>query len=248
MASKKRETKAPASRWMLTFADLMTNIFAFFVLLLSMSSLNEGKFKETMESIGGALGAMEFGSSSNIKSFPGSHKTKEIPSISLTNEYLKWVGEMISKLIINKNIKITPAKNGFIVSMSNELLFDQGSADLKQSAEKFINYLLETLKVGVKRIDVCGYTDDSQVNGIKFSSNWDLSAERAVNVVEYMIKNSNIDPANFRAIGFAETKPILPNISPENRSQNRRVEILIYTSFKRFNIFIKGLVENQINS
>jgi len=115
---------------------------------------------------------------------------------------------------------------------------------LKDSAKIFLNDIQKLFKAGVNHVEVQGFSDNTPVSGKTFSSNWDLSGARAVNVVKFMIENG-FAPDKFSAVAYGETKPAYPNISPEFRSKNRRVEILVDSPIGQLNLYIKEATSNS---
>ncbi|MBU1625993.1 OmpA family protein [bacterium] len=227
-------------KWMLTFGDMMTNLLVFFVLLISMASLDQGKVKETLNSMRGALGVMESSSESAIPKFSDKDITESYINI-LNSDYVNRVKEAIDKLKKDKNIEMKLTKSGLGISLPSDLLFEPGSAELNRSSVSILDNVLEFLKLNVDKIEIQGFTDNSPINNASFSSNWDLSSIRAVNVVTYLIKRGKMDPRIFVPIGYGETKPLYPNVSPEFKAKNRRVEISIFTSSNNL-LLIKDLL------
>ena len=246
MVSKKEETKKDHLRWMLTFSDMMTLLLAFFVLLISMSSLDQEKLKRVLNSLKGSLGVLELGSFSEVSmTVEEGVETSFMSQEVLNPEYFKWLKELLGEITSFSGLEIKGRKGGYIVSIQNELLYKPGSAELKESARIFLDNIFKLLKTGVNHVEVHGFTDDTPIRGGRYSSNWDLSAARAVSVIRYMI-DKNFDPHKFTAVAFGETCPLYPNISPEFMAKNRRVEIIVDSPIGQLNLFVKEFVEGNL--
>jgi len=243
MALKKEETKKDHLKWMLTFSDMMTLLLAFFVLLISMSSLDQEKLKKVLNSLKGSLGVLELGSLSEISvQAKKENDTSFLNQDLLTPEYFKNLKEMILELTNYNGMNIMAKESGYIISIDNDLIFDSGSADIKESASLFLDKIILLLKSGVNHIEVQGFTDNIPINGGKYSSNWALSAARANSVVKYLIEKK-FNPKKFSTVAYGETRPIYPNTTPENRKKNRRVEIVVDSPITQLNLYVRELTE-----
>jgi len=115
------------------------------------------------------------------------------------------------------------------VKLQNEILFDPGKAVLKRSAYSDLNHILEVLKsqYSGRQVDVVGHTDSDPIKKSQWKDNWELSTERALTVVRYMIDHG-ISKEQIRAIGRGDSQPVVPNTSRSNKAKNRRVEIVVH--------------------
>ena len=245
MVSKKEETKKDHLRWMLTFSDMMTLLLAFFVLLISMSSLDQEKLKKVLNSLKGSLGVLELGSFADISmTVEEGTDTSFVSQEVITPEYFKFLKSIMQEIKLIEGLNIRPREGGYILSISNKLLFSSGSSELKDSAKEFVDNIIKLLRAGINHVEVQGFSDNKPVRGGKFSSNWDLSASRAVSVVKYMI-GKNLEPKRFTAVSFGETHSLYPNITPEFRGRKRRVEIIVDSPISQLNLYVKELVESK---
>ncbi len=135
---------------------------------------------------------------------------------------------LIDKMGLNEIIKVVDEGTKVILRMESVILFDTGSADLKDSAKPVIRKIGEILKTLDNEIQVQGHADDRPINTREFPSNWELSTKRATNVVKFLIDECDIDQKNLTATGNAEFRPIVPNDSEYNRQKNRRIDIAIF--------------------
>ena len=189
------ESKHEASRdrWLLSYADLLTLLLAFFVVMYSVSAVNENKLAEL--------------SSSLADSFNQPVQAKP--------------GELIDALQLDVKIE-TRAGGGVTIFLPGELLFDSGATELKGTAKIELDRLLPLLKSSSGRIAVEGHTDNVPMSDASLPSNWELSANRAGAAVRYL-EQSGIARTQLSATGFADTQPIASNDTADGRSSNRRV-------------------------
>ena len=191
--------------WAVTFGDMMTQILAFFILILAISVPNAEKFKEAMEQI-------------------QSHFKKTVEPTKL-----EVVQEQIEKIIVDENltkdVHLTSDTRGIVLFASGDLFFKSGESELNTEIKYFLDSINDTIKDVPYKLLVEGHTDDIPIKTERFPSNWELSSARASSVVKYFIEKG-VAPVRLSAVGYAEYKPRFPK-TPENRPQNRRVEIVI---------------------
>ena len=134
--------------------------------------------------------------------------------------------------IEKRNILIRESRGRLVITMLDRLLFDSGQTTIKPSALKSLSEVSTMLKqVTDKEIRVEGHTDNRPIHGSlarRFPTNWELSTARAISVVRYLVDNAGVDPAQLSAGGHADTRPVAKNDTEEGRSQNRRIEIVLY--------------------
>lgn len=144
----------------------------------------------------------------------------------LTDERKRKLDQLQTQLKDVKEAEATQVGGEVTITLDESILFKLGEADLKDDAKTTLNKLTDVFqKHSDYRILVEGHTDDVPVGGSRFSSNWELSVERAANVVEYLQENSSIAGNRFMAAGLGPYDPVAPNDTPKNRAKNRRVEI-----------------------
>lgn len=234
MARKRlTEEKKGSPEWMITYGDLMTLLLCFFVLLFSMSTIDNQKFKAIISSMQGSLGVLD----SNLiveldpieTTFPGDVLEKE-------NEEFKKILEQINDFIkennLEKSITLTLDERGLLIRFLDTVLFDSGKADIKNEAKYIIEMISDVIKQSGKSIRVEGHTDNVPIRTEKFPSNWELSTSRAVNVLKYIIELNDIEPHTISAAGYGEYRPIDTNDTPEGKQRNRRVDIVVLRTEK----------------
>ena len=221
------------SAWIVTFADLMTLLLVFFVLLYSMSSLNLYKFKRALKSIQASLGETNprVGVMDLINVPEANDQNYVIEDLtglrSREQEILSSLNSFIEGQNSSENI-LVHAKDGQItIEMRGQVLFASGSAVFSDSAVAILNEITNIIQAYTEyNVNIKGHTDDIPISTPQFPSNWELSAVRATTVLKYLI-SKGIDPFRLTATGYGELLPLVPNESSENRATNRRVEFVL---------------------
>lgn len=228
MGSKCPPCKEGAPAYMATFADLMSLLLTFFVLLISMASFEPTKFQMTAQSLQGAFGVME--SFPTVAVMPHVQIPKHSGDEQKKKQSLqdaKKIEEVLETKQLDDAVKVDVTEEGIAIKLKDGS-FASGSADLQKQGDVIIEEISKVLKQneGLK-IRVEGHTDDVPLNGGKFGSNWELSSMRALSVVKTLAKNTGISPEHMSAVGFGEFRPQVPNTTSENRAKNRRIEIFV---------------------
>lgn len=254
-----------APMWLATFADLMSLLMCFFILLLSMASMDVVKFKKVANSLKEAFGVQReiqvdqipMGTSIIEQHFsPGQVQPTPLDEIRQSTEEEKEkietpedMEKAKQKVIeqkleeiqaeaekIKKELKteidqglVTVETNGFriVIRINEKGSFASASAMLQPGFEPVMDKITQSVEESEGKIIVAGHTDDIPIKTIMYRSNWELSSSRAVTVAQYMLEKKHIDPNRILIEGHADTHPLLPNDSPQNRAVNRRVEIVI---------------------
>lgn len=222
---KCEECVAGAPMWMATFSDMMSLLLTFFVLLLSMASMDKKKIKQAIGSLQGALGVLEGGQKTEVGKeevmsrldFVDKMKKK----VETTQKSLK---SYIEQAKLSTKVSVTKTAKGISVRIVDSVLFQPGGAELERSGYPLLTKLASVIKDSPYNILVEGHTDDIPISTAEYPTNWELSSERAIAVVKYFLKE-DIKPEKLSASGYAQYHPLVPNITPENRAKNRRVEI-----------------------
>ena len=242
MARKqKHEEHVNHERYLISYADIMTLLTALFIVLFAMSDVNEEKMKQVAVSFqealygeaSGELLNLEMGKNPEIRkpteATPA--EMKMMKSVAEQNELRKLkekIDEKIEEEKIESKVKTEITKDGLKIVLTDEILFESGSAILKKD---FLS-ILKTITVVIQEVDnpvqISGFTDNIPISTARYPSNWELSTDRAVSVLRYILTNDKkIDPMRFSAAGYGEYQPIASNATKEGRETNRRVEILI---------------------
>lgn len=227
-----QEEKIDSNAWMITFADLVMLLLTFFVMLLTMSSMDSKKLKNLMTNFREATGVLEFSGSGKVSDLP-SFITKYNSSDSLIvvdQEHfiakLKIVAEINDMLKeIHKEITLSDDERGIVLSFNENILFDIGKASLRKKVLPVLDAIADTIESCSNDILIMGHTDNTPIKNDLYPSNWELSAYRGISVLEYFL-GKEIPPERFAVGGYGSSRPKVPNDTFENRSLNRKVEII----------------------
>lgn len=225
------EPEESTDRWLVSYADFITLLFAFFVVMYSISNVNLGKYRVLSESVSTAFSAQ------SSSPFPvGSQLGVSVQRAPVALGLIGQTGQVSMRETAAKlDKRIKPwIKKGMVAVKGNEkwleieiksnLLFTSGNADLAPASVGLLSELTEVLKASDNPLYVSGYTDDIPIGNNRFPSNWELSAARSASVVRLFAENG-INPSRMGAIGYAEFRPVADNTNAENRQKNRRVVI-----------------------
>jgi chemotaxis protein MotB len=233
MAKKKHEEHENHERWLVSYADFITLLFAFFVVMYSISSVNEGKFRSVSDSIKAALNPIVSPASTSMPFTIGQNKAVKVdPTIESVKEpAMRRLRQIIRSLKEETHIEVITLKeltNGDIVlTLPDTVLFRSGESTLRPEAHPFIQAISDVLIELDRHVRVEGHTDNVPITTVQFPSNWELSATRAVTVVRAFLEQYGVPADHLTAVGHADSRPLTDNLTPENRAKNRRVEIVV---------------------
>lgn len=223
--------------WLATYADTITLVLTFFVLLYSYSSIDSIKFKQVVSSLQSVLTGQD--SKSILPySFSG-----EVPIVGppqdmgpqqggQQEDLYKKVKSFVDSNNLKDSVQIKKDARGIIMVLKDSILFDIGKADIKTNSKPILDKISALLNSLPNEVIIEGHTDNVPISNYQFPSNWELSTQRAVNVLKYFVQNKGMKPERFQAAGYGEYRPIAPNDTYANRAQNRRVNILVSASEK----------------
>lgn len=251
MARHRRHEEEPENleRWLVSYADFITLLFAFFVVMYSISSVNEGKYRVLSDSLaevftsshvgapkGSAIRIGEGAGGEHVIGQPkgglGAATPAVIPEPGHGEEQVRLqdVADRIEAVLapyVQDDLAVIHRSESWIeVEMKSGLLFQSGSAKLAEDALPILYRLSEILRDLPNPIHVEGHTDNVPIRRPEFPGNWALSAARAADVVEQLVHNG-LDPRRMAAIGYGEYHPVADNGSEEGRYKNRRVVLLL---------------------
>ncbi|MEA3416207.1 MAG: flagellar motor protein MotB [Thermodesulfobacteriota bacterium] len=229
MKNKHEDSEDKGGKWLTTFNDMVTLLLTFLVLVLSLSASDQSK----LEQAAWAMKA-EFDN-------PKPRKEKDVGKvftpfvIPIRNKAMMFkdkkreLAKRINKAVGGHEgiMDARVVKESVFVTIGEKLLFETGMAEIKKRNNSAFKVLCPVLKKTVCQIRIEGHTDNVPISNKQFSSNWELSTARAVNVVKYFISEGGIPPERLSAAGYADSKPIFPNVSDHNRNINRRVEVVL---------------------
>lgn len=209
----------PGELWLITYADLITLLLCFFILLFASANVDQNVWDRVKASY-----------RSKVKS-----KVVATPLSEIKHQ----LDSMLMKEVKDKNLEIENLDNGINMRFLSNSFYNSGDAKLLPEGKEIVDKIFEIINSVSKakkadfHIDVEGHTDDNPINNISFPSNWELSVARASNVVRYLIERG-MEPGRLKASGYADTQPVVPNRNakgepiPNNQSINRRVVLRIH--------------------
>jgi chemotaxis protein MotB len=223
-------------RWLLTYADMITLLTVFFLMLYSMSVMSKGKFAQLAVSVrGGFSGASNGGG----KLVPNSGTTADRLGLS-ARESISYATAMrnLTQFVEQHNLAGTVStrsdERGVVISLiSDNMLFERGKSDVRPESVAVLDHISDILKSNRSKVAIEGHTCDLPIHTAQFPSNWELSTARAGTLLRYFTGRQNLPAGRFMVAGYADTKPLVPNSSEQNRARNRRVDIVIMKSEAR---------------
>jgi len=214
-------------RWLLTYADMITLLLAFFIVMYSMSQVDAKKFGSMAEALHGILR----GGPSVLNKYSDEQPKKGHGVLKLGD--LRTIQQLIDKkferLGRDGELETELTERGLVVHIVESALFSQGSSDLKPRAIEILDLVAQRV-IGIpNHVRIEGHTDDRPIETVRYPTNWELSSARATEVVRYFIDYHDISPTRMSALGYGEYRPLRANSSIENRAKNRRVDVVILT-------------------
>lgn len=248
MARKKKpEEHANHERWLVSYADFITLLFAFFVVMFASSQADKGKAAQMSESVkraleknefaakvagilGGAVGEKGVGNAmmrgpggadkADLKGLKDPRVAELLPSQMFLNEQLK--GEIKSGKVI-----VHMGSRGLVVSLQEAAFFPSGDNTVDEAAFGSIAKIAESIRQLPNPVRLEGHTDSIPIHNVRFASNWELSAARAIAMLQLLTERFELDHGKFSVAGYADTVPVESNESVAGRAKNRRVDIVI---------------------
>ncbi|WP_426417571.1 flagellar motor protein MotD [Aestuariirhabdus sp. LZHN29] len=240
-------------RWLVSYADFITLLFAFFVVMYSISSVNEGKYKILSETLVGVFNqptrsvdpiqvgespVRDLKSSDDLIAIPNGQQVAINPveggdktyTEEEATENLEVIGDNLkvafSELIAEQKISVTGNEMWVEIEMPASLLFESGDSIPKNEAFDILRRVADIIKPFNNPTHIEGFTDNLPINTDRFPTNWELSAARSAAVVR-MLSNYGVDPKQLAAVGYGQFQPVATNAVPEGRERNRRVVMVI---------------------
>lgn len=227
---KQKESGGGGSpEWLTTYSDLVTLLLCFFVLLFSFSEVDAGKFREIMAGFQGGSGVLQGGTSLEEPITPiEDDLDKDEDELNTLMDYLEEYAETLG---LGDEIIIEVEERGIVVRFMDNVFFDSGSANIKPGSFEILKSVAELLNREEfinRQIKVEGHTDsDAILRSAKYPTNWELSSARATNVLRYLVEVESMDGRRVSSSGYSYYRPIVANDTAENKSKNRRVDIVI---------------------
>lgn len=228
-------------RWMVSYADFVTLLFAFFVVMYAISSVNEGKYKVLSNSLtnafrnitgaeGGQIIVVTQGVPPMVAKPVGKPDkvvdAKRVEQREKMKNVAKDIMDVLQPLVAQGKVRLLETSRGVTIEINDSVLFAPGQAKLQQASMSAMRLIGEVLARADFPITIEGHTDNIPISTPQFPSNWELSALRATTVLR-LFNEGGVGAERLTAIGYGDTRPVETNTTPEGRARNRRVSILI---------------------
>ncbi len=226
------DLKINHERWLVSYADFITLLFAFFVVMYSISQVNESKYRVLSSTLEEAF-----------KPIPKSAKPIQIGSPSLSSELSvtsansaasrgnlplleSQFRQEFSELLDDQLMQISSNEMWLQIELRDSILFPSGSAEVSAQAQRIFSSVADILRQTNNPVQIEGFTDNVPIQTAQYPSNWELSAARASAIVKWMVRE-RVEPSRLAAVGYGEFQPLASNQTEQGRAQNRRVAIMI---------------------
>lgn len=227
MRDRRRHGHHSRDRWLLSYADFITLLFAFFTTMYAISTVDAGKLSTMAQGLQQAFDPNEQGR--GVNATRGDGVLSDGVSL-LSSEQLDAKTVLVRDLaddLASGRLEMSEDGRGLVVSIPEASSFPTGSADLSEGAQAAMIRLAGSLQKTANALRIEGHTDDVPIHSARFASNWELSTARATAVVQWLIERGQMPPQRLSAAGYGEYHPRVPNDSAEARGRNRRVDVVI---------------------
>lgn len=233
---RRRQNDEPDNhdRWLVSYADFITLLFAFFVVMYAISSVNENKYRELASSLGAAFNGTHVAVEAPLPiaspvPLPP-RRQKDAETLRRERERMtamaREILDVLAPLVEQGKVRVTQLSRGINVEINASVLFASGDAKLGPASGQALQAVAAVLKKGRHAIQVEGHTDNTPIETTVFPSNWELAAVRASSVVRLFIENG-VAENRLTAVGYGSTRPVDDNATVQGRLRNRRVQVLI---------------------
>jgi chemotaxis protein MotB len=252
----KKEAPQPENheRWLVSYADFITLLFAFFVVMFASSQTDKARAKQISEAVEKALengksvgvppavakilgGTVDDkGQGNAMMKGPGGaqHSPKETPQenvVELLPSLQRLTKDLEAEIKAGK-LEMRLEARGLVISLKQSAFFPSGQDTLDQANLPTLKKVADVIRGLPNSIQLEGHTDSIPIHNIRFKSNWELSCARAIAVMEVLCETFELKPERFSVVGRADTAPVDSNDTPEGRSRNRRVDVIIVNALK----------------
>jgi chemotaxis protein MotB len=225
-------------RWLLTYADLITLLMVFFVVLYSMSSADSSKFKAISVALQQAFNLDVFKGRGATSIGDTDTESAPAPVENVINDSkVSQVSQLESKIQAavggaeqSPDVSVSIDTEGVVIRLSGSYLFDSGRAELKPNSLTVLDAVAAELRHQTNDIRVDGHTDSTPIDSPRYPTNWELSVARALAVTRHLTESDGLPSGRLMAAGFGEFRPLMSNDTRDHRAMNRRVEIHLLSS------------------
>ncbi len=248
------EDEGGGDEWMTTFADLMSLLLTFFILLLSFANMDVIKFRDAQGSLKDAFG-VQFDDTVKgeqrtkaasivdllyktkdsvvnleleIRQSQGAVKSMIQARMQSNEDIYRKLQSIVRDQNLGDQVVVENTSRGIIITVNGQLFFYSGSAVLRKESFPLLDSITNVVADFPYKLTIEGHTDSTQIKTSEFPSNWELSTGRAISAVKYILSSGKIDPEKLGAGGYSDTRPIAQNDTPEGRRINRRIEFVFF--------------------
>jgi chemotaxis protein MotB len=243
MMPRKKPVSVSHERWLVSYADFITLMFAFFVVLFASSQADKNKQAQVANAVKAAFAelgmfdhhattpplTMSAGATASMVNDAAAMQLAENATVEQLKQHLDRLIEVqVQRGHLPKDSVTTYiGRDGLVISLHEAGFFASGSAEVDPASLPLLSALLDTLPLRPVRVE--GHTDDVPIHTAQYATNWELSTARASAIARFLLSRSKIAPKDVSAAGYAEFHPVAPNTTAEGRTQNRRVDIILLT-------------------
>jgi chemotaxis protein MotB len=221
---RRQDGPAPShERWLVSYADFITLLFAFFTTMYAISTVDAQKMSKMVASMQVALK----GDPPSVVPLPEAAGTAIAPRLDNLVVLQRQLAARLQRPIAQGQVTLDVDARGLVVSIREAGSFASGSADLSDAARTLLTEIASPLSELPHSVRIEGHTDDTPIRTSRFRSNWELSTARATQVIGYLQNELGLPATRLSAAGYAEFHPRVPNTTPGARAQNRRVDLVI---------------------
>jgi chemotaxis protein MotB len=234
MSRKKKHEHVNHERWLVSYADFITLLFAFFVVMFATSQQDKKKMADFAQSIQSAFNDSALFQAHSDKP-PLSDQTPITPPAvapaitpqAVQQQIQQELETALSREISENSVSIHQTEAGLVISLREAGFFAAGSADIQKQSLPALNKIGMAIAQCNNNIRVEGHTDDRPIHNAQFESNWELSTARATRIARFFMQLPGTDAARFSAAGYAQYRPVADNDTEAGRMQNRRVDVVL---------------------
>jgi chemotaxis protein MotB len=218
-------------RWLLTYADLITLLLAFFIILYSGSKADLERFSELAHSFQQTFGSGPFDSGAGGMLMGQGAELFDFGSLPPSQRQFMGISEKLEAYAaeegLGEQIAVNLRAEGVAITLSNALLFPSGGVELADDSKAALAKVAELLRPLPNDVRIEAHTDSLPTNSPVYPTNWELSAARAALVARYLIEAEGMEASRLSVLGFAEQRPLFANDTREHRLLNRRADIVV---------------------
>ncbi len=245
MMRERRKSNISRDRWLVSYADFITLLFAVFVVLYAFAKADQKRQVQVSESIDSAFRSLGlFPSSARKPSDAASATNAEQPAIPMNivmgedvlapaqvqqdlERIHRELAQTLSNQVATHTVSMRMGRDGLVISLREAGFFDSGSATPKPATLPTLRQIAAKLGATPYDVRIEGHTDNVPIHNAEFDSNWELSAARATRIARLFLDMKTIPPGRLSAAGYAEYHPVASNDTPEGRAENRRVDLVV---------------------